>query len=270
MSNHRGQTKAASRRLQATALLAAFAAGWGLLACSSGEPTNPAAPDGRDDTYVFARLTLLDRGAVGGTEFFNCTTLDPVAAGRVWSLRGDIATSGVSLDTGTGLNVAVTASDLSENTGVAIEFRIPDRSMPDQGVLLRGLPGPGDPCTNPSADVNGVFADIDLLCARLDDNTVQESRFTFDPCEPWSIEITSYETGTDGNLQLARSVGGNEFDPSGILEGRFSFVGKNLQSTPGTDITAMVQVDGCFRVSVPPDERGVPSNPNAPGALCSP
>lgn len=266
-----GRTSAAVLAV-ALGLLSAFF----LLACSSGEPADPRVPAGRTDTYVFATMTLLDRGepCVGGgpcdAEFIDCTSFAPRFAGETWEMYGDIATAGVTLDTGIARSISIAATDTTAQTGVAIEFRIGDLMDPNADITLRGLPAPGNPCTSPSSDVNGVFFDVNALCARIADTFVSESRFTFDSCEPWSIELTSWETDAGGVLQQAVSTGGNEFSPAGILEGRFSFVGQNNQTTASGDIQAWIQVDGCFRVSVAADERGVPVNPNVASSLCTP
>lgn len=247
-----------------------------LLSCSSGNPTDPSSAPGRDDTYVFATITLLDRaepcdpGIDCEPEFFDCVTLGPYFEGQTWSMYGDIATAGVSVDGGTARNIAITATSTTEGVGVAFEFRVPDITAAGTGVQLRGLPGSGNPCTSPSADVNGVFADLNTLCARLGRTEVQESRFTFDPCDPWDITLTSWEENGAGELQQAVRSSGNQFSPEGIMEGTFSFVGVNRQSTAAGDIQAWVQIDGCFRVNVPGDEQGVPTNPNATSSACSP
>jgi hypothetical protein len=245
-----------------------------LLACSSSEPADPRVPPGRDDTYVFATMTLLDRGdpcvPPCDGEFIDCTSFEPQFPGESWELYGDIATAGVTLDTGSARNIAVAATDTTSLVGVAIEFRIGDLMDPNADISLRGLPTPGNPCANPSLDVNGVFVDLDGLCARISGTLVSESRFTFDTCEPWDIQLTSWETDAGGVLQQAVRTGGNQFSPAGIMEGTFSFVASNTQTTASGDIQAWVQVEGCFRVSVPGDEQGVPSNPNVASSLCTP
>ena len=254
---------------------AALAAGLSLLACSSGEPTNPAADPGADpNTYVLATVTLLDRnepcdpGVDCEPEFYDCATQAAYLVGETWTVRGDLVTAGLSNAGASSVTVAISATDVVEQTGVAIEFLIPDVFDPSAGLSFRGN-NPSD-CTRPTLEVEGTFTDVFALCARLNDNAVQESRFTLDTCEAQSITLTSWETDGTGALQLAQSAGGNEFSPTGIIEGTFSFIGKNLQSTPGGDIQAWVQVDGCFRVNLPILERGVPSNPTPPSALCAP
>ncbi len=242
-----------------------------LLGCSSSEPTDPRVDPGRDDTYVFATMTLLEVPPTGDPEFFDCTTLAPLFPGETWEMYGDLATAGVVTDTGEERNLAITATDTTNQIGVAIEFRIVDLADPNAGISLRGLPAGGNPCSTPSAGVNGVFADVNALCARVSSGTwVSESRFVFNPCEPWSIELTSWETDAGGLLQQAVSSGGNDFSPTGIVEGTFSFVGTNSQVTPSDEVLANIQIDGCFRVSVPGDERGVPVNPNVASSLCTP
>ncbi len=252
-----------------TAVLGLSAA-FTLLGCSSGEPADPRVDPGRDDTYVFATMTLIETGQPGEPEFFDCLTLQPLFAGEIWEMYGDIGTAGVTVDTGPTRNIAITATDTTNQVGVAIEFRIGDLSDPNADIALRGLPVPGNPCTSPSADVNGVFGDVSALCARISGAEVSETRFGFDPCGPWSIEITSWETDAGGLLQQAVSAGGNDFSPAGILEGRFSFEGENNQTTAFGEVQAHVRIEGCFRVSVPGDERGVPVNPNVASSLCTP
>lgn len=267
----------ASASRAAAAAAAALAAGLGLLACSSGEPANPAVDPGRDDTYVLATVTLLDRREPCEPapddcepEFFDCETRDPLFVGETWTVRGDAVVAGRTMPADTTATIAISATDLAERTGLAIEFQIRDLMDPGANVDFRGPPAPGGDCSRPTDDINGNFVQLDALCARLNDNQVQESRFTLDACEPYDIQLTDWETDAGGALQLAQSAGGNEFSPSGIIEGTFSFIGRNLQSTVGGDIEAWVLVEGCFRVNAPETERAVPSNPTPPSSLCTP
>jgi hypothetical protein len=212
------------------------------LGCQGGsDPATPPQQVPAQDTWVSATALLLDAGAPGGPEFFDCETLLGIDPGLEWSVEAGVATSGVTGGLGSANpRVEITATDESGRTGVGLVLTLDPATMT---------------ATVPAGNAQLWFFDTDLACPAV--NGRQPSRFE-GVAGTVAVAITEMATSA-GQLVVAAPVDGlGRFSPEGILAGTFAFEATNRQESPVGALTARLTVTGCFRVNVPAVEQGVP------------
>ncbi len=249
------------------ALLVAGAASGLLLSCSGGGVATPAQ-DVVGDTYLIARITVLDdvrspcTALTCDPEFYQCRTRAPIANGTVYTLHADQATAGIlggSVATDPGPPPTVTHSDdqlyvtgTDTTTGIGLSLRLQVDTIPAVAGSFSGA-------------ADDTYVDLDILCDRVQ-LTGPESRFV--RVNAGTVNVTT--STTDGLRMIpAVSDGAGGFNPAGILEGTFSFVAEGIQTTPLRTLTPDVLVEGCFRLNLPAPDRGVPVRPSPSSAPCN-
>jgi hypothetical protein len=230
-----------------------------LFACSgSGDPVMPPGLLPTSTNYVFATITVLDADSncQPNCEFIDCGDLTPVVAGTTYRVAATDAAAGIVGGTvSASPTISISATDTGRKTGVAIEFQVSNlTSSPPTTTVDSDMDG-----------ANGVFANVDLQCSRVNASGLQESRFPvlsesdFEYPAGWAneVQLTTLPV-VGGAIQVAvpNAVGG--FTPEGIIEGTFRFVGRGRQEAATQPIFAIVAVEGCFRVNLPLAESRAP------------
>ena len=229
-----------------------------LCACSSGDPTSPPGQVAGTDTYLLARVTVLDQGfpCVPGDcvqEFFDCRDLSRRFAGDTYDVFADQVAAGFVSDQ----NFTIAGSDFGTEVGLTLEI----------GLEKVGNAFTGNAVVAGSGAVNGTFIDLFLRCDRINLRGQPESHFEVVVAES-SVTLTTVPLTADRSaVAPAVPVGSTGvFSPAGIVEGTFTIVGTGVQNA----VNAKVRADGCFRVNLPANQQGVPTTPTpaSPGPGC--
>lgn len=258
MSSQPSSPTARARRGAAVlAGLAAPALALTLLACSGGDTMMTVQQAPATDTYLLARITVLDIAFGDGPEFFHCGTLEAVEAGEVYEMRAELGTAGITtaeVDFSR-VNVTLTGTDITTEVGLALAFRF----SPSQGI-------------EEIAPIEAeTYVDLYLPCDRQSPRDTTESRLTLKVGDPRiTLTIDSYESVGDSIVPAETDPQSGSFSPAGIMEGTFSFPAEGNQVTGQGTLSPQVLVEGCFRLNVPFGELGVPvtPSPTTSGAGC--
>jgi hypothetical protein len=239
----------------------ALGAGALLVSSCSGGGVDQPAQDVVGDTYLIAKITVLDVGTpctalTCDPEYYQCRSRQPVLTGTTFTMHADIATAGITTDpggAGSTQNLKLTGTDLTAKIGLSLELQV-------------GNFTPGAATAIITAGANSTYVDLDTECDQVT-ATGPESRFHV--ASGRSVTLTA--ANVDGaRLVPAQPDGNGGFTPASLFEGNFSFVGEAFQLAPTGSLNPHVRVDGCFRVNLPKPERGVPvtPTPTSPAASC--
>lgn len=252
----------------------------GLVSCSGGgDPVRVDAQPVAQDTYFRARVTVLDnQTSPGGVpcvpsscppEFYDCGTLQPVVAGTTWDMAATLASAGAfgcyepSAGAPENCGITISATDTASRIGIELLMRVNDVSSPAGSTAMTV-----DPLTGEEA----IFVDVYLPCSRVNGEGDRESHAMVlgqaQASYPagWANEATITVFPQVGGVHQPAVRVGTTFQPAGIVEGTFRFVGQLKQEATPNDIIGHVGVEGCFRLNLPDPTAGIPVDPAAGGA----